>query len=211
MKKHGGCSARPEIIRRGACYVLQCFCSEDMLPIRQRLIDSCCVSFFPLGLFLSAFLLFIIQPMVAKTLLPVYGGTPAVWTVCMLFFQTGPVLAYGYVFCFDSLGCRYLLFVPLLPFLQFAFSHTDRKSSHPRPVVVNTAQLPWSTVLAWIFLSFIPCSLMLGVTFYISTDVAATPLLWIAPLALYLVAFILCFAQKQVISYPWVQRNALFF
>ncbi len=51
---------------------------------------------FPLGLFLSAGLLFIIQPMVAKVLLPIYGGTPAVWTVCMMFFQTLLLISYGY-------------------------------------------------------------------------------------------------------------------
>ena len=51
---------------------------------------------FPVSLFVSACLLFIIQPMVAKVLLPVYGGTPAVWTVCMLFFQLLLLLAYSY-------------------------------------------------------------------------------------------------------------------
>ena len=51
---------------------------------------------FPFGLFLSACALFIIQPMVAKILLPVYGGTPAVWTVCVLFFQGLLLVSYGY-------------------------------------------------------------------------------------------------------------------
>src|SRR5262249_32289333 len=44
----------------------------------------------------SAFLLFQVQPIVAKALLPWFGGAPAVWTVCMLFFQ-GLLLA-GYVY-----------------------------------------------------------------------------------------------------------------
>src|SRR5215475_6694725 len=44
----------------------------------------------------SAFLLFQVQPIVAKALLPWFGGVPAVWTVCMLFFQ-GLLLA-GYVY-----------------------------------------------------------------------------------------------------------------
>ena len=38
-------------------------------------------------LFLSAFLLFGVQPLVGKFALPWFGGTPAVWTACMLFFQ----------------------------------------------------------------------------------------------------------------------------
>jgi hypothetical protein len=52
---------------------------------------------FTSSLFLSAALLLAIQPMVAKAMLPVYGGTPAVWTVCMLFFQSLLLFAYGYV------------------------------------------------------------------------------------------------------------------
>ena len=42
---------------------------------------------FSLGIFVGSFLLFLIQPMVGKILLPGFGGVPAVWTTCMLFFQ----------------------------------------------------------------------------------------------------------------------------
>ncbi len=58
---------------------------------------------FPVCLFLSASLLFIIQPMVAKVLLPIYGGTPAVWTVCMLFFQLLLLIAYSYAWVLSRL------------------------------------------------------------------------------------------------------------
>src|SRR5437773_1740498 len=51
---------------------------------------------FSATLFLSAFLLFVIQPMVAKMLLPVLGGSPAVWTTCMLFFQAALLAGYLY-------------------------------------------------------------------------------------------------------------------
>src|ERR1051326_9005269 len=47
-------------------------------------------------IFVSAFLLFQVQPMVAKWILPSFGGASAVWTTCMLFFQT--VLLLGYVY-----------------------------------------------------------------------------------------------------------------
>src|SRR6266853_3980940 len=47
-------------------------------------------------IFLSAFLLFQIQPMIAKSLLPMFGGSAAVWTTCMLFFQTTLLLGYLY-------------------------------------------------------------------------------------------------------------------
>ncbi len=47
-------------------------------------------------LFLSSFLLFLIQPMVGRMILPWFGGTPAVWTTCMLFFQTMLLAGYAY-------------------------------------------------------------------------------------------------------------------
>ena len=47
-------------------------------------------------IFLSAFLLFQVQPLIAKMILPWFGGTAAVWTVCMLFFQV--LLLGGYVY-----------------------------------------------------------------------------------------------------------------
>ena len=46
--------------------------------------------------FLSAFLLFMVQLLMGKLLLPWFGGTPAVWTTCMLFFQLTLLAGYGY-------------------------------------------------------------------------------------------------------------------
>ena len=271
--------------------------------------------FFPFSLFLSASLLFVIQPMVAKVLLPIYGGTPAVWTVCMLFFQTVLLLAYGYAWvlskvkgvcswrvihlsvCALSILALPLMFVPVssagvpeililktllfqlglpllvvaasAPLLQFAYSQTAvKRAADPyflyvasnsgsllalltypwlveRYTGINQQFYGWSLtylfylafllylLLAvryepvapfeikpvkitlkqsalWVFLSFIPCSLMLGVTFYISTDIAATPLFWVLPLALYLLSFVVTFARKPIISHAWVVRNTLF-
>lgn len=51
---------------------------------------------FILAIFLSAFLLFQVQPIIARFILPWYGGTPAVWTTCMLFFQVGLLAGYTY-------------------------------------------------------------------------------------------------------------------
>ena len=269
---------------------------------------------FPISLFFSATLLFIIQPMVAKVLLPIYGGTPAVWTVCMLFFQAVLLIAYSYAWllsrfsgtqkwrmvhlgvCLLSIAAYPLVFspsaadgipelqilvnlllqlgLPLLvvgasaPLLQFAFSQTTGKRaadpyflyvasnagsllallSYPwlverysgvnqqfyvwniiyllyigflfylmfavryEPRVIpaeETIKIAWRQRCNWVFLSFIPCSLMLGVTFYISTDVAATPLFWVLPLALYLLSFVVTFASKPIISHAWVVRNTL--
>jgi spermidine synthase len=271
---------------------------------------------FPICLFLSALLLFSIQPMVAKALLPVYGGTPAVWTVCMLFFQLVLLVSYGYVWLLSFIKKTYvwrlihtlgiilsltalpLIFrpfsmdnqpewgilyslltqvgLPLLiigasaPLLQFAYSQTKGKGAtdpyflyiasnlgsllalliypwgierfiglslqfelwtigyyvyvgilicvlfvaryQPLPLLNNdTVEWPWRSILYWVFLSFIPCSLMLGVTLYITTDVAATPLFWVLPLALYLFSFVVTFNSKPLISQDWITRNYLFF
>ena len=46
--------------------------------------------------FLSAFLLFLVQPIVAKQLLPILGGSSAVWTTCLVFFQSALLLGYLY-------------------------------------------------------------------------------------------------------------------
>lgn len=51
---------------------------------------------FVFSIFLSAFLLFQVQPMIARYILPWYGGSPAVWTTCMLFFQIGLLGGYAY-------------------------------------------------------------------------------------------------------------------
>ncbi|MDX1836566.1 spermidine synthase [Legionella taurinensis] len=270
---------------------------------------------FSLSLFASAVLLFVIQPMVAKMLLPVYGGTPAVWTVCMLFFQFLLLIAYGYAwvlsyFCgrhwrfvhagvvaialfflpltlipthaadapdlgilrdlIGQLGLPLLMVAASAPLLQFAYSLSRGKQAHDpyflyvasnigslsallsypwlierwiglkqqfvywnylfggycfllavilclpyRQPALNghhpSEPVAWQTKALWIGYSFIPCSLMLGVTFYISTDIASTPLFWVIPLALYLLSFVITFAQKPMISQDWLVRNSLLF
>ncbi|KTD19957.1 spermidine synthase [Legionella lansingensis] len=271
---------------------------------------------FSISLFLSASLLFVIQPMAAKALLPVYGGTPAVWTICMLFFQSLLLLAYGYAHIVSRVRNTWLwrlfhislvlitlislpvVFTPFLkeglpevsilesltlqlglpllvigasaPLLQFAYSQTKEKRagdpyflyvasnigsllaliaypwlieryvglhmqfyywtigyglyvllllgiffsiSYQPHVDAKVAQinLSWLNIFKWVSFSFIPCSLLLGVTFYISADIAATPLLWVVPLALYLLSFIITFAKRPMIPNAWVARHILFF
>lgn len=51
---------------------------------------------FALAIFLSAFLLFQVQPLIARYILPWYGGSPTVWTTCLLFFQCGLLGGYAY-------------------------------------------------------------------------------------------------------------------
>src|SRR3954464_11502717 len=59
---------------------------------------------FPLAIFAGAFLLFEVQPLIAKYILPWFGGSPSVWTSCMLFFQL--MLLGGYAYAHGLL--RYL-------------------------------------------------------------------------------------------------------
>ena len=54
----------------------------------------------------------------------------------------------------------------------------------------------WRRRLYWLLLAFVPSSLLLSVTTYLTTDLAAIPLLWVIPLALYLLTFIVAFARR---------------
>ena len=275
---------------------------------------SAIVPAFTSTLFASAFLLFLVQPMVAKMVLPLLGGSPMVWNTCMVFFQMALLVGYAYAHAatkhLDSrlqMGAHLVLVLlpfsvlpfligpgstrppdnaPIgwllmllagaigLPFLTLAttasvlqhwFSRTDHPSardpyflyvasnigsfvaliaypvvvepafslhdqsrfwtagytvfallvagcailawrgglSRPRAaaaalstIAVDTSPLTLRRRAAWVGLAFIPSSLMLAVTTYLSTDVSAVPLLWILPLGLYLVTFIAAFSSK---------------
>ena len=58
----------------------------------------------------------------------------------------------------------------------------------------------------WVLLAFVPSSLMLGVTTYLTTDVAPMPLLWVVPLAIYLLTFVLAFGRRARVSHQRVNR-----
>jgi len=273
------------------------------------------VYLFAATIFLSALLLFWIQLVMAKMLLPRLGGTPAVWNTCMLFFQVLLLAGYSYVLAATSrlgarkqavlhgaillLSCLYLpllfagntgsisetsnpalwVFVYLIgaiglpvflisttsPLLQKWFTHVSandpyflfavsnggsllallsyplfleraftlsrqnqiwivmyvvfliltlacmfvlwRSSQSEKAEQSKIEQLETEQVrgfiirqrLYWILLAFIPSSLLFGVTTYITTEIAPTPLLWTIPLALYLLTFILAFARKNLL------------
>src|ERR1700733_10167116 len=65
-------SAEPSAMRRGATLI------------------------YGLTIFVSAFLLFLVQPLIAKIILPWFGGAAAVWIVCLVFFESGLLLGYFY-------------------------------------------------------------------------------------------------------------------
>ena len=62
---------------------------------------------YAITVFVSAFLLFLVQPLMAKYILPWFGGSPGVWTTCLLFFQVLLMAGYGYAHLLASrLICR---------------------------------------------------------------------------------------------------------
>jgi SAM-dependent methyltransferase len=81
-------------------------------------------------------------------------------------------------------------------------SAQGRVFDHP-----STLDVPGPTTLSrlrWIVLSMVPASYLLGVTTYITTDIAAFPLLWVLPLAIYLLSFILVFSRRSILRPSWM-------
>jgi hypothetical protein len=83
---------------------------------------------FAATIFLSAFLLFLVQPLIGKYILPWFGGSPAVWTTCMLFFQAVLLAGYALAHLIDRIArpraqavaylvssLAALLFLPIIP------------------------------------------------------------------------------------------------
>ena len=64
----------------------------------------------------------------------------------------------------------------------------------------------WGRRLHWTVLAFAPSSLLLGVTTHLTTDVAAVPLLWVLPLTLYLITYIVAFAPRRRVGHGLVLR-----
>ena len=78
----------------------------------------------------------------------------------------------------------------------FFLKNTDKKKPEEESVL-STERLSIGRRLRWLLLAFAPSSLMLGVTNYITTDIASVPLLWIIPLALYLLTMVFAFSRKK--------------
>lgn len=257
---------------------------------------------FSIAILLGSCLLFLVQPMCAKMLLPHLGGTPAVWTTCMVFFQAGLLAGYAYAHYLPKwIGLHIHAFLHVtglvLTFLLLPIRFPDEVTSEWPPVLwllmtltVNVG-LPFVLLAAgapllqqwfvcqtrasprdpyflyaasnlgsfvalglfpfvlepfvslpelsecwrfgflalailtalcvplgkhipggqgtsllslrlrgrWVVLAMIPSSLLLSVTTYATTDIAAIPLLWLVPMAIYLLTFILAFAGKPLI------------
>jgi len=274
--------------------------------------------FAPLGLyacaiFTSAFLLFQVEPLIAKIILPWFGGTAAVWTICMLFFQLTLLLGYLYAHwsterlrpktqgrLHAGLLLASLLLLPVipgagwkpagfgnptlrilglltvtvgLPYFLLSTSgpliqawYVRRRGAAPyrlyalsnigsllallsypvlvEPYVATRAQAQaWSaayvlfaaltvftalrreggpdgaperergqeaperpsrwTWAAWAALPACASALLLAVTNHLTQNVAAIPFLWVLPLCLYLLTFIICFDREKLYRRAW--------
>jgi hypothetical protein len=90
-------------------------------------------------------------------------------------------------------GCGALLLRS--PALALADRETE-ESDAPAPSLLLRAR--------WIFLAAVPSGLLIAVTAHISTDVAAAPLLWVLPLSLYLLTWVLVFQSRPLLPHKWV-------
>src|SRR5262249_7474070 len=78
--------------------------------------------------------------------------------------------------------------------------HPSTSTTHHSPLTTHHYQRA-----RWVLLAFVPSSLMLSVTTYLTTDIAAIPLLWVLPLSLYLLTFILSFARRALPVGPFAK------
>ncbi|MEH2510227.1 hypothetical protein V1291_001581 [Nitrobacteraceae bacterium AZCC 1564] len=273
---------------------------------------------YTVAIFTSALLLFSVQPLFTKMVLPRLGGSPAVWSVAMVFFQSlllggyayahylmtiknrivpvvvhlallavamltlplsiasgwGEPPASGYAFWLlglfaVSIGLPFFALAANNPMLQAWFVRTGHPDgpdpyflyassnigsflallSYPvllEPMLtLHTQNLiwtcgygllialiaacgfllvrspeikleaagtsdrdapapSWATRLRWIFLASVPSGLLIAVTAHISTDVAAAPLLWVLPLSLYLLTWVLVFQSRPLLPHKWM-------
>jgi len=265
---------------------------------------------YTLTIFLGSGLLFLVEPMVAKMILPVFGGSPAVWNASVVFFQL--MLLVGYAYAHGSIrlfknrqpilhvlvlaialivlpfgikpgytpnqsgmpalevigllivmvGLPFFALAAQAPLIQRWFATTDDPRAHdpyflysasnlgsmlallaypvliePRLTLGGQSKM-WTgayialgiltlasavalftkskTILVdeekdenevdvkptngdrlkWVLLSAVPASLMLGITSYVTTNIAPIPLLWVVPLAIYLLSFIVAFSHR---------------
>jgi hypothetical protein len=99
---------------------------------------------FAVTLFLSALLLFWVQPLVGKMVLPILGGTPAVWNTCLLFFQSALLAGYAYALALTRwLSPRVQVFVHVALLLAAALSLPVAVAGPPSGVVPTDSPVAW--------------------------------------------------------------------
>lgn len=271
------------------------------------------------AIFVSAVLVFSVQPMFAKMALPLLGGSPAVWSTSLVFFQGMLLAGYLYAHCsatwlppgrqailhlavvaaaifalpialdedtapprdshpiiwllgtlFAAVGLPFLALSANAPLLQAWFARTGHTGARDpyflyaasnlgsalallgypfvaerlfdvqaqswlwtggflllmvlialcaivvqragpaadagidRAARAASAPVAWRKRAHWVLLAAVPSSLLVGVTAHLSIDIGALPLLWVVPLALYLLTFVLVFARRPKLKHAWI-------
>ena len=117
------------------------------------------------------------------------------------------IWSFGYLLlCFLIILCAAVRWPPHL--LQRSTKiHRSTDDENPQSVSGRESPSPGlRSRIRWTALAFAPSSWMLGLTTYITTDIASVPLLWVIPLALYLLTFILAFAKNSLIPVKTCER-----
>jgi hypothetical protein len=94
----------------------------------------------------------------------------------------------------------YVLLLALIAGCAVGLRHRQLDRAVHADTTADPAPLGLPTQLRWAALAAVPSSLMLSVTTYISTDIAAAPLLWVVPLALYLLTYVVAFARRPLVA-----------
>jgi hypothetical protein len=109
------------------------------------------------AIFLASFLLFLVEPMAAKQLLPIFGGSAAVWITCLVFFQTTLLCAYLYAHALTRqpqssarLIHRNLLLLAYIPALFWQFDSSPRWGNLDHPFLAILAALSTSIGLPFL-------------------------------------------------------------
>jgi hypothetical protein len=94
-----------------------------------------------------------------------------------------------------------------IPALRSRIAIVAREAAHaPASAAIDAAPVDWRRRARWLLLAAVPSGLLSAVTMFIVTDLVSAPLLWVAPLSLYLVSFIIAFSPR---GSRWVARAAL--
>ena len=110
-------------------------------------------------------------------------------------------------------GYRALLFAIMATGLVAVWRSAGERAPAEVGARADTPDAPLSPrrIAFWVWLAFVPSSLMLGVTTFMTNDIASVPMLWIIPLALYLLTFVIVFARRYkpiadqlIYALPWM-------
>jgi len=101
--------------------------------------------------------------------------------------------------------CGYGLLILLIAGCGALLLRSPALAAADRATEESDAPAPsWLLRARWIFLAAVPSGLLIAVTAHISTDVAAAPLLWVLPLSLYLLTWVLVFQSRPLLPHRWM-------